>query len=248
MMKAITVCVQYDDLLAATLPGNAKHFDEVLIVTAPNDLATAELVNRAMGIRTKIGGLPQLFQTEAFYHNGADFNKGASLEEAFDVLGRSGWFCLLDADTVLPPTIDVDGFEVGHFYNPRRRWCDNPRDWDGGYNWSQHRQVREVDMGGYCVFFHADDPVLQTKPWYPTDWRHAGGGDTIFNYKWDKEHKHRIETWEVLHLGPAYTNWFGRTSDRLDGTKPEGHESRAGKIQQMKNYRRSGFGFSKEKL
>jgi len=250
-MKLITVCVQYDDLLALTLPRNAPHFEEVVIVTSPTDRATAELVNRAVGIRTRIGGHPRLFQTDAFYRNGAEFNKGAAIEEAFDVAGRTGWFCHLDADVVLPRNFrdQVATIEPGHYYGASRRCVKDPTEWDGRDDWSSYPLPAEKDLGGFLQVFHADDPAIAARPWYPVNWRHAGNSDTWFAMKWAADRKYRLDV-EVLHLGPSYTNWFGRTTARLDGTLPEGAADRRGKVKEMlrHRHRRAGFGFSKEKV
>jgi len=239
-MKALTVCVQYDDLLALTLPKNLRRLDRVVVVTSPADRATVDLVEN-------MPGPVYCHQTDAFYRHGAEFNKGAAIEEALDRLGRDGWIMLLDADTVLPDRPDFRGIEPGKFYCPRRHWCLDAAAWNGSFDWSAFRVPIEKDMGGYCCFFHADDPVLATRPWYPTNWRHAGGADTIFNHKWPKDRRRRPD-WHVLHLGPTYENWYGRTSPRLDGSMPAGHETRAGKIQQMHRDRASGYGFSREKV
>lgn len=80
-------------------------------------------------------------------------------------------------------------------------------------SWSRypiHRNVRE--WAGYSQIFHASDPVLGPPPWHEVDWKHAGGADSIFQRKWPAERKVR-PPWEVLHLGEAGKNWFGRGAD-----------------------------------
>jgi hypothetical protein len=87
-------------------------------------------------------------------------------------------------------------------------------------DWSKlpvHHNLNE--WAGYTQIFHASDPVLGIPPWHETDWLHAGGADSMFQNKWDKPHKVR-PPFEVLHLGPAGRNWFGRSTPYLDGSLP----------------------------
>jgi hypothetical protein len=165
----------------------------------------------------------ELHRTDAFTRHGASFNKGLALEEGFDVLGRNGWICHLDADIVLPLELDLSGIGPGHLYVARRRLCLDPRDYTGQTDWSHWPLIPEkapFDCGAFQLF-HGDDPVLATRPWYPVDWVHAGGSDTEFNAKWPADKRHYLP-FEVLHLGEPYRNWHGRQTPRLDGTVPEG--------------------------
>lgn len=78
-----------------------------------------------------------------------------------------------------------------------------------------HRNVRE--WAGYTQIFHADDPALGKPPWYDISWIHAGGADSQFQHRWAEDKKIR-PTWEVLHLGEAGLNWYGRSTPYADGT------------------------------
>lgn len=219
-MKAIIVCVEYDDLLAITLPRNARHFDEVLVVTSFADGGTEEEAWRA---RTRIGGRVRLHKTDAFYRNGAAFNKGLAMEEGFDVLGRDGWICILDADTLLPDglSLALEGLKRGHLYSPYRRCLLDPAEYHDDLDWSTLREGPERQSGefaGYCQMFHGGDPVLQLRPWYGLDWQHAGGCDSEFWWRWPKKRRIRPD-FQVLHLGPMMANWAGRQTARLDGRR-----------------------------
>jgi hypothetical protein len=92
---------------------------------------------------------------------------------------------------------------------------------------ARHRNVAE--HAGYTQIFHADDPALGPPPWHETDWKHAGGADSLFQSKWPADRKVR-PPWEVLHLGPAGHNWFGRATPRADGTVPDGSAERLAAI------------------
>ena len=228
-LNAVTVCVEYDDILSITAPRNRPYFNRHLIVT---DQATAPRL-------TKLAEEQRLdvLVTTAFYEGGADFNKWLALEQGIDAVGRAGWLCILDADILLPndmfflPRIMRPGF----IYTPRRRMMPEiPA--------SEHEVPHEADWGafpvhpnsvewaGYCQIFHADDPALGPAPWHQVDWRHAGGADSFFQAKWRHELKVRPPFY-CLHLGPSGENWCGRVTPRTDGTTPPQAADRLGRLQ-----------------
>jgi hypothetical protein len=88
-MIGLTVCVDYGDLLAVTLPRNARGFERVVVATTEADRATLDIV----------ADVPNAvaFTTDAFTRDGATFNKGLAIEEAIEFFGREslGWLCLL---------------------------------------------------------------------------------------------------------------------------------------------------------
>ncbi len=239
-LRAFTVSVGFDDLLGVSLPRNAPHFKEIVIVTTPADYAT-QLVVTALEKAT-------CFRTDAFYDDGATFNKGRSLELALSVLSGKDWICHLDADIVLPAEMDLSGIEPGHLYVARRRLCLDPREYTGQTDWSHWPLIPEKDPFDCGAFqlFHADDPVLATRPWYPTHWKHAGGSDTEFNAKWPADKRHYLPL-EVLHLGEPYRDWHGRQTPRLDGTVPEG-AAHAREAMEGMYAARGKYGYKGEKL
>lgn len=212
-IKGIVVCVNYDDLLAITLPRNLKHLSSCLVVTSLTDQRTVDRV-KSVGCN--------IYQTDAFTRHGARFNKGLALEEAFDVTGRSGWIMVWDADTLLPPPLlaPMDNLQIGTLYSARRRILINPKEWSEHTNWERLPIHNDRVFPGYFHLFHADDPVLVRRPWYDVTFSHAGGGDGYFQSRWTDTNKTRFP-WHVLHLGPIDTNWHGRATDRIDGQPVE---------------------------
>ena len=224
-MKAILVAVDYADILGVTLPYNRHHFDEVMIVTTPTDLAIHKIAEENNAT---------IYATTSFYDNGAVFNKWKALEEGLDALGREGWLCLMDADVMWPKQVPDYPREVGCLYTPLRRMMRKIRmpippeaEWD---QFTLHRQ--QVEWAGFSQIFHCSDPHLGLAPWHEINWRHAGGADSIFQLKWPNNRKVR-PPFEVLHLGPSGCNWCGRATERLDGTVPDGSEE---KMQQVRNF------------
>ncbi len=220
--KSLTVCVDYDDFLTVTLPRNKRHFSRTLVVTSPTDTQTQELAKEQEC---------ECYVTDAFYRDGAVFNKGLAVEEAFDVLGRDGWICVWDADVVMPESIDIQNREQDCLYVPGRHILDQPGRFSDDLNWATlplPTQPHEFD--GYCQIFHASaiDP-----PWYGTTWTHAGGCDSDFEFKFPAE-KRRRAPFTVLHLGTDGSNWRGRVTPRIDtGEIPAAAEDRTQQMRQM---------------
>lgn len=200
-MRAISVCVDYADILAITLPYNQHHFSDILIVTSPTDTATQE-VCKLLGVNT--------FSTDAFYRRGALFNKWLALEEGLDHFGRNGLLCILDSDIVFPSKIDME-YTEHNLYTPLRRMNPNisiPPEAE----WSIFKySANTTEFSGYTQIFHSTDKHLPTAPWHQLDWKHAGGADTFFQNNWPNSSKIR-PNYEVLHLGEPGANWCGRSS------------------------------------
>jgi len=226
-IKAILVSVDYADLLAMTLPRNARYFSRIVVVTTAADTATREVCEPF--------GNVTVFATDAFYRNGAVFNKGLAIEEGFDVLGRSGWILVTDADIVIPPEF-VDNLELvekGFLYGARRQLLADPTK----LHTLSRKELDELpripghDPYGYFQLFHADDPCLESRPWYPVDWLHAGGCDNDFQRKWPRQGKQWLPM-SVIHLGEDGKNWCGRVTPSVDdGRVPDAAAFRSDALQ-----------------
>jgi hypothetical protein len=231
-MRAVIVCVDYADILAVTLPWNRHHFTEVMVVTASHDVETSRVAD---------ANDARILTTDAFYDNEAVFNKYLPLEYGLDALGRTGWLCIMDADIMWPKILPDFQFQFGNLYGPRRRMMEDlSKIHDINDNWDVYPlHPQEAELAGYTQIFHADDPHLGTAPWHQTNWKHAGGGDSFFQFKWPERSKIR-PPFEVLHLGPAWQNWCGRTTPFVDGSVPEKAKERMAQLHQFIRGRKSG--------
>lgn len=166
-------------------------------------------------------------------------------------MGRRGWLCLWDADTVFPSVAPMN-LEKGFLYGPMRRIYD-PVTLPLPPEWSWHRlplHKNFMEWPGFAQVFHAEDSVLGVSPWHETDWVHCGGADSFFQQRWSRERKVRFP-WEVLHMGPAGVNWCGRATDYLDGGAPAEAASNADALARyLRSRKRSGSkdGFKSERL
>jgi len=208
-IKGLVVCVDYDDYLRHTLRRNARHMTEILVVTSQSDTRTHEVVRSIPSARC--------YKTDAFTRGQKRFNKGAAIEEAFEVLGRDGWILVWDADIVLPSSLNLPPLAPSMLYGARRRISKDSTLWPE-QEWRERCPLsREAGLPGFFQLFHGS-ALYDVRPWYGTESNHAGIGDAKFQNHWPSERK-QVLPLEVLHLGPRDTNWFGRASPRLDGEK-----------------------------
>lgn len=211
-MRAITICVDYWDYLEVCLPLNRHHFEEILIVTSPQDTRTQTLCENLK--------VPY-FVTDAFYRRGAKFNKWLALEEGFDHFGRHGWLLIIDADIIMPNSIEWPNLNQENLYGPMRYMAPHSLPEN---QWWRMPLWNNLEYSGFFQLFHASSSYLPAPPWHQTNWTHAGGADTFFQRMWPAEHKVRLP-FQVLHIGPNGRNWCGRVTP-LDGLKPEDAASR----------------------
>lgn len=213
--RCILVCVNYSDMLSVSLEFNRPHFKSTLVVTHPHDTDTIDVASRNGA---------EVFMTDAFYRRGAVFNKFAAMELGLDYMGREGWIAIMDADILMPRTMKAWTKRPGCLYTPRRR-MHLPIPQSVGEvplerRWRQWKYpMGNEEFAGYCQIFHATDSVLGPAPWHNVNWTWAGGADSFFHQKWNDRNKVR-PPFEVLHLGPAFTNWAGRVSPYADGRIP----------------------------
>lgn len=213
MIRAITVCVDYHDILNLTLPYNRSFYEDIMVVTSSADKRTIDVAQQHGA---------QVHITEAFYGRKAVFNKFAAIEEALDVMGRRGWILLLDADVVIPKQRQPINLVPGKLYTPHRRIVPTiPTEIPIEKRWRRFKRTMvNEEFAGYFQLFHADDPVLGASPWHDINFTWAGSADSFFNARWKESSKVR-PPFEVLHLGPPFVNWAGRVTPYIDGSLPE---------------------------
>lgn len=239
-MIAITVSVEFHDFLERSLPWNAPRFDEMLVVTAPDDKKTADVVRQTKNA--------SLFTTNAFYRQGSMFNKGWALDEAIDFLDTDSWICCLDADTLIPQDVDFADYDLypGEIHLAQRRQCESLAEWDGRTNWDQWPLLNDMLFTAGCFqLFHTQDPVLAQRPRYPIEWTDAGGSDTDFIAKWEPRQR-KYFPWYCLHIGPLKENWCGRVTAYPDNTYPAERGPRLRKMLTLAQEQRE-FGDAKRK-
>jgi len=194
-ISAVTVCVDYSDLLAKSIEVRRNTLDHFLVVTSYEDEKTIRLCGE-FGI--------DYHPTDAFYRNGASFNKYLAMVEAIEARKIqdgfwSDWNLFLDADIVLPADwrkITEPLIKHGNLYGCKRVT-------ESGI------KMQYEELAGFFQLFHTSDPNVQREPLLETNWRHAGGGDSEFQMRW-KAHQQHWLPFHVEHLGETGQNWWGK--------------------------------------
>lgn len=216
-LTGVVVCVEYDDLLAITLPKAMRTLSRCYVITSPEDQATIDL---CLGIDRV-----EIVITDAFRKDGAVFNKGRAIQECLDqwIIGEyHGWVLIFDADIVMDADFVNDeylsGLDKDKLYGCHRRMLTNgigniP---DNPALWNSLPLANDIEFPGFFQLFHTDAESLKGQPyWYDPTFTHAGGGDAYFQSLFgDSKYRMRIE---VLHLGERDRNWYGRVTNRVDG-------------------------------
>jgi hypothetical protein len=225
-IEAVTVCVEYADFLAHSLPANKHLFDRIVVVTDTRDTATQRLCAYHH---------VECVQTDAFYLNDHAFNKGRGINEGLARLDRDGWLVHLDADIVLPPRarellhrIELD---PTHIYGIDRLMCRSLDAWLDFLAAPELQHADEVfvqanafalgvrvaktDQDGYLPigFFqlwHGATGRLH----YPDQHGAAARADMMFAQQWRRAERTLIPEIVAIHLeseaAPGGANWRGR--------------------------------------
>src|SRR5688572_2133199 len=193
-VSGLTVSVNYADLLAKSIALWRAGLDSLTVVTDLDDTSTYDLA--------RIHDC-NVWRTDAFYRNGAWFNKGLAQQAAWFMVPKDDWLLLIDAD-VIPP---VDWRQQVEQANPQPGWLY------GCFRYDEYGSKLPDDTHGYGYFqfFHASDPLAQRHPFFDTYWEHAGNGDSFIMLRWRNEGKLAPALpLKVVHPGGKSENWYGR--------------------------------------
>lgn len=92
IIEGVTISVNCAKMLAISLENNMRHFSRTLVITTPADVETQEVC--------KTYGADVLV-TNAFYREGAKFDKGYAHERGLKYLKYNKWVLFFDADIIL---------------------------------------------------------------------------------------------------------------------------------------------------
>jgi hypothetical protein len=222
-MEAITVCVNYGDFLAHTLPHNRKHFSNYIVVTSTSDSFTKRVCDFYE---------VKCFQTDIFYQNNDVFNKGKGINAAIKHLNLDRWVLHLDADIYLFPNFKTilkgANLDEQSLYSVDRLMCNSYEDWLKflsnpltTYNGVTEkfkigtRLINQDDMGylplGYFQLWHPQRSGVHK---YCENHGKADYTDLKFSKQWSRDKRKLIADMFVVHLdsqkSPMGENWSGR--------------------------------------
>ena len=232
-LEAVTVCVDYSDFLAFTIPLNRTYFDRYVIVTSESDTKTQLLCDYYN---------VTCVRTNAFYEAGATFNKAKGINEGIKRLSLDGAVLHLDADIYLPPLFrtifeklnldkkSVYGFDrfnckgfdkwIEFLSNPKliyKNWCYQDNNifpkvdrfmpyYDEGY----------IPIGFAQLWFPRESGIS----FYPQEHGYADRTDVLFAKQWEKGYRKFIPELIGIHLESNDAingiNWKGRKSSSFE--------------------------------
>lgn len=242
-IEAITVCVNYSDFLAHTLPLNRQHFDYWVVVTSREDVDTQRLC-RHHGIECLI--------TDRFYDGGDPFNKAKGINEGLLYHGKRDWMVHIDADIVLPPNfrqmVEKMNLDKEAIYGADRLMCP---DFDSWLKYVQKprpmyenwifihldvfpiaTRVADYNGVGYAPigYFQMWHPQKSKQLLYPEEHGAADRTDMAFGKLWKREKRFLMPEVVVIHIDSENAtvksmgkNWQGRKTIPFGyvGTPPQ---------------------------
>lgn len=246
-IEAVTVCVNYADFLAETLPHNLRHFDHYVVVTRKDDPETQRLC-RKLGVECRV--------TDLMHHEGNAFAKSRAIDYGLAYLRRDDWLVHLDADIWLPPMTrhwiewanpDPDciyGIDRCNCtgYDAWRRFIDRPMsdqhqhahgcltlppfDVAHGRPFPMGARISLRHYGGYVPigFWQMWSGARYPERRYPLNQGSAEHGDVLHAIQWPAANRRMLPEIIAVHLEsePAKmgANWQGRSTRRF-GPEPQ---------------------------
>lgn len=193
-IDALTVCWRYSDYLRKGIENWKRGLDSLTVVTTPEDADTLRLCE-SWDVK--------VFTTNAFFDDGAKFNKGKAMSLAFDAGTWPDWVLFFDADIVPPPTwreeAEAANPQIGCLHGASRVLEEG---------W----QLHDGELAGWFNLFHSTDPNAQVRPIVDTHWSHAGCYDSYFARRWFRDEQVILPI-QMTHQGLPGQNWCGRGND-----------------------------------
>ena len=239
-LEGITICVNYSDFLAWTLPAAKHQFDRLVVVTSTTDLATQRLCEFHQ---------VECVATDVFYENGARFNKAKGINAGLARLSKKGWVLHFDSDIYLPPlfrsTLHPLNLDPHYLYGFDRLMCNSFADWFAFWQAPDHLQENGIYVHAHNTRFaigtrvahygHPDGyvPIGFGQLWnvpasgidhYPDEHQDAGRSDMLFAKCWARNRRSFVPEVLTIHLESEKlttmgANWSGRTT-RIFGPDP----------------------------
>lgn len=242
-IEAVTVCVDYSDFLAYTIPLNKQHFDHWVIITSKEDRETQKLC-RHHNIECLV--------TDRFTENGNAFNKAKGINEGLLYLTKTDWVVHIDADIVLPPMfrqmVEKIPLDKKAIYGADRLMCPTFEEWTKHVhkprpmydNWIYIHmdafpiaaRVADYNGDGYAPigYFQMWHSPTNNAPLYPEEHGAADRTDMAFAKRWSRENRRLLPEIITVHLDSENAtvestgkNWQGRKTIPFGymGTIPE---------------------------
>lgn|SRR5277367_2369315 len=217
-IEAVTVCMNYGDFLAHTMPLNKPHFDNWIVVTTPQDLHTKDVC--------RYYDVPFIETYAADLHKG-EFHKGLCVTEGIKELTKSDWLVLIDADTILQPNFRkmINILNIGESMDKSCLYTIDRVRFNSFDEWMDFYTHPSFDLGtrprdgrfclpmfiptGFFQMWHISTGIVE----YVHEWCEQGGEDIRFSYLWPRNKRIFIPETTCYHIASEEKcNWLGRIS------------------------------------
>lgn len=206
-LEGIIVSVNFSDFLSLSLEESSKYLEHIVVVTSNSDKKTEEICSKYLNV--------SCIKTDIFWKNGAKFNKGGAIREAFKHLKHKDWILNLDADIILPFNFDLvsdhlSKLDVNKFYGSGRAFV---------YDYKSYLDIKrgvgrysdfEYINGAGCGFFQLWNANSRAAKYWGmnnlyTDCNNAGEVDIDFLKKFCPKVEHDTNLVDLklnlIHLG-----------------------------------------------
>ena len=252
-IEAIVVCVNYGDFLAYTLPQTKQIFNYTVVVTTPEDKLTQQICSYHN---------VECLKTNAFYEDGASFNKAKGINEALLYISKRDWIVHIDADIYLPPLTQKILYNLpldkNKIYGIDRLMCPDYTSWIKYVEKPQpiHENYMFVNLNRFPIANRVADyngagyaPIGYFQLWhgltsrillYPETHDGADRTDMHFSKKWSREKRELIPEIIGIHLDSENAtvdnmgkNWNGRKTSVFGNTDYPEKKTKFSKLKEI---------------
>ena len=226
-LECVIVCANYSDFLAYTLIENKILFDDLVVVTSPEDRRTQRLCEYRH---------VRCISTDTLETRWRKMCKGKGINVGLESLKLDGWVLHLDADIALPPLtrhlLAKADLDPTHLYGADRQNVPNHHEWtkfissprlqhedECWLHMNQFPMGTRVAIHGYngyipLGFFQLWNPHASGIYRYPEGHETAAREDTKFALQWERRQRSLLPEVVCYHLesekAPHGSNWDGR--------------------------------------
>lgn len=206
-LDVIIISTNYNDYLLLSLSYNKKIFENITVVTSPDDLMCQEICKK-FGVRC--------LRTDIMYQNGDKFNKGKAINFGINSIENPDLILLLDSDIIVTKEIDLSKLDDEALYTSSRWICKTYQkleDWKENKNQFERVFQRDNDKGwGFFQLFNRNLKIVSNPNPFPETSQNAAMSDLMFRDKFTNRKSIEID---VIHLGDPSVNWNGRKTTRF---------------------------------
>lgn len=198
-LSCVLVSVGYGQALAESLPQNMPQFDQVVVVTTPEDETSRRVAEEC--------GATVVLSRRCYDENHA-FNKGRMMNDGVAALSDPDWVLFTDADIVMNNSLRA--FVLGHALNPGCLYFTSRSDLTQVTHQSEDSNNQP---NGYFQLFHPSAKVIRHRWPKPMseNFCSAGSVDSWFYQQWPDNKLILAPELGVSHIASRWLaeNWNG---------------------------------------